>query len=165
VNLAFLVLIYGVIGFWVLCEVIDRYPAIFRRGTSLAIGQSIFAKAHQTLTQLLESTSVAPTGKHMSQLLISQRWVKKRGRFLLLMKFQLGENWKVTKLIYLKLLRRIYPLLLVLLGITSRSLPPGEKVKGGGFWNYALPTRPLIDPNARRQLGRFLLPLKKREEA
>ena len=71
-NLAFLVLIYGVIGFWVLCEAIGRYPVILREGTSLAIGQSVFAKARQALTQLLESASVAPTGKHMSQLLISQ---------------------------------------------------------------------------------------------
>lgn len=71
-NLAFLVLIYGVIGFWVRCEAIGRYPVILREGTSLAIGQSVFAKARQALTQLLESASVAPTGKHMSQLLISQ---------------------------------------------------------------------------------------------
>lgn len=70
--MAFLLVLYGVIGFWGLCAAITRNPVTLREGTSLAAGESIFTKALQTLTQLLESVSVTSAGKHMSQLLINK---------------------------------------------------------------------------------------------
>ena len=70
--MAFLLVLYGVIVIWGFCAAITQNPVTLREGTSLAVGQNIFAKALQTLTQLLESASVTAAGKHMSQLLINK---------------------------------------------------------------------------------------------